>query len=544
MCSDAAETLDENLFFREVAVRMASSLNVGVALRRTLTYLQTLMPVRIAILAMFEPREEMPRVHAMASASGSIRLDMPISVPPAAKLMLADLWAGDSGVEVLDFNRFRDEIVGNMVEEIRSAQAHTIERIYERLKHKPDPEHVNSSKIAVLLKVAEQRIAMMVLISEPEVRFTPTHARLIQLMGAPCSVAVSNALKHAELESIRDRLREENKLLREELNSRLSAGAIVGAEAGLKEVMDLVHRVAPLDAPVVLLGETGVGKEVIASAIHLSSARHDAPFITVDCGAIAESLIDSELFGHERGAFTGAASRKLGRFEQAHGGTIFLDEIGELPLASQTRLLRVLQSKQIERVGGVKPMTLDIRIVAATNRDLKQMVAEGTFRKDLWFRLDVFPISIPPLRSRRQDIPTLVHHFCAAKAREQRRVDAPVLAAGAMELLLDYDWPGNVRELANVVERALILAPEGLVTFDWLFAHERTPAPGSSLPAVAAGPPRPLDEIMVDHIRAALDYAGGKVNGTGGAAELLGVHPNTLRNRMRKLGIPFGRAAV
>jgi transcriptional regulator with GAF, ATPase, and Fis domain len=339
---------------------------------------------------------------------------------------------------------------------------------------------------------------------------------------------VSNALKHWELESIRDRLREENRFLRQELQ-QIHGDAIVGGDLGLKRVMDLVSQVAPLDAPVLITGETGVGKEVVATAIHGASPRRDGPFVRVNCGAIAESLVDSELFGQQKG-----------RFERAQGGTIFLDEISELPLQAQTRLLRVLQSKEIERVGGQRPVTLDIRVIAATNRDLRQMVSEGAFRKDLWFRLDVFPIEVPPLRERRGDIPALARHFLEIKAREQRRASPPTFARGAIDQLLAYEWPGNVRELANVVERAMILDPLGPIAFDWL-------VPGS--PAVASpASPRPaattatLDEAIASHIRHALDTAGGRVTGPCGAAEQLGVNPATLRHRMRKLGIEFGRA--
>jgi transcriptional regulator with GAF, ATPase, and Fis domain len=292
---------------------------------------------------------------------------------------------------------------------------------------------------------------------------------------------------------------------------------------------------------VFLLGEPGTGKEIMANAIHYSSPRKDGPFIKVNCGAIPESLIDSELFGHEKGAFTGAIGQKRGRFERADKGTIFLDEIGELPPQAQVRLLRVLQTKEIERLGGTSSIRVDIRVISATNRNLQEMVASGRFREDLWFRLNVFPIMIPPLRQRREDIPALVHHFIDRKSKELKLAERPVLAPGAIERLMAYDWPGNVRELENLIERALIQSRGGMLSFETLSApqvpvrREVAPEVWSDLALLS------LDKINAQHIREALEMAGGKINGPGGAAQILGLHPNTLRGRMNKLGIPYGR---
>jgi transcriptional regulator with GAF, ATPase, and Fis domain len=303
--------------------------------------------------------------------------------------------------------------------------------------------------------------------------------------------------------------------------------------------MDLVRQVAPTSSPVLLLGETGTGKEVVAGAVHQASRRQEGPFIKVNCGAIPQSLMDSELFGHEKGAFTGAVALKRGRFERAHSGTIFLDEIGELSPEAQVCLLRVLQEKEIERVGGSETVPVDIRVVAATHRNLSAMAKKGQFREDLYFRLGVFPIAIPPLRERREDIPTLVQHFMRKKYRELGLKGIPSLAPMALDALMSYQWPGNVRELENAVERAMILYDGRHLRFDDLGhpgADDRRP----SLPTAPSGSFR-LEDVMAAHIRKAMETAGGRVEGRGGAAELLGVKPGTLRHRMRKMGIPFGR---
>jgi transcriptional regulator with GAF, ATPase, and Fis domain len=301
--------------------------------------------------------------------------------------------------------------------------------------------------------------------------------------------------------------------------------------------MDMIRQVAPLNSTVLLLGETGVGKEIIANAIHYASPRKDGPFIKVNCGAIPDSLIDSELFGHEKGAFTGAHIEKRGRFERANGGTIFLDEIGELPLSAQVRLLRVLQNREVERIGGTKSIALDIRVIAATHRSLEQMIGENRFREDLWFRINMFPIFIPPLRQRREDIPALTRQFVQLKSKELGLIKPPAIAPGALDRLVKYDWPGNVRELQNVVEREIIRFQGGMLEFRSLLPGTERVQPSS--PQKESGLPEPvrLDEAMALHIGNVLSFTKWKVNGPGGAAELLGMNPSTLRSRMQKLGV-------
>jgi len=343
-------------------------------------------------------------------------------------------------------------------------------------------------------------------------------------------------------------------------NGRVRVGTdqsdVVGSDRGLAPVMHRVRLVQASALPVLLLGETGSGKEVIAREVHAGSPRADAPFVRVNCGAIPAALIDSALFGHERGSFTGANQRHKGWFERADGGTLFLDEIGELPLPAQVRLLRVLQDGVIERVGGLEPIHIDCRIIAATHRDLPGMVEEGTFREDLWFRLSAFPIEIPPLRERPQDIPALARFFAARTARLGIPVCAPT--PEDLALLMHYAWPGNVRELGMVIDRAAILgqgkrleiaAALGSPRAGGNGLHRIAPPPRLQPvrePAIEAVAPHATDSMslqdaMRHHIESALSAAHGRVEGPRGAADLLGINPHTLRSRMRKLGIEWSR---
>ena len=315
------------------------------------------------------------------------------------------------------------------------------------------------------------------------------------------------------------------------------------------QVLESVRRVASTDASVLISGETGTGKELIARSIHSSSQRSDKPFIKVNCAALPTGLIESELFGHERGAFSGAIQRRIGRFELANHGTIFLDEIGDVPLDIQVKLLRVLQEREFERIGGNQTIKIDVRVVAATNRDLHKAIAGGVFRSDLYYRLNVFPISVPPLRERREDIPLLVRHMIQKHApRIGRHIEA--IDEDTLQRLLAYDWPGNIRELENVVERAVILASSPVLTIapEMLGASGvpgvARPAGAASAPAVDAddedGAAGDLNSVQRDHILATLRSSNWVVEGERGAARRLGMKPATLRHRMKKLGISRG----
>jgi len=369
----------------------------------------------------------------------------------------------------------------------------------------------------------------------------PAAERTLRALLEPLAVAVANDRRSHETQRLRDAADADRRALLARLGRRDIAETIVGAEGGFGSVMERVALVADSDVPVLLLGETGSGKEVVARALRGRSRRAAGPFVRVNCGAIPAGLIDSELFGHERGSFSGATAQRRGWFERADGGTLFLDEVGELPLEAQVRLLRVLQDGAFERVGGEQPVHVDVRVIAATHRDLHAMVELGRFREDLWYRLAVFPIQIPPLRDRPEDIPALAMHF-ALRACERFGTRPLAPTEADLELLAGYDWPGNVRELAAVLDRAVILGGGNRLDLATALGAQapvaRAPAaPGAGGAATVEAPLLTLDRAMAQHIEAALVRANGRIEGPRGAAQLLDINPHTLRARMRKLGV-------
>jgi PAS domain S-box-containing protein len=346
------------------------------------------------------------------------------------------------------------------------------------------------------------------------------------------------ALRVAEVEQLKNQLQQENRYLQEEIRLNHNFEEIISVSASFRGVLQQIEQVAATGATVLILGESGTGKELIARAIHNISPRKGKPLVKVNCAALPENLIESELFGHERGAFTGALEKRTGRFELADGGTLFLDEIGELPLSLQAKLLRVLQEGELERLGGSKTLKVNVRVLAATNRDLEGAVAKGEFRADLFYRLNVFPVVCPPLRERKEDIPYLVRHFCAKyEARIGKKVTS--LGRGVLEALQAYHWPGNIRELENILERALILMRgEVLEKGPWLPQSAPTSSQkGSGAGSAATAAPTTLEAVERTHILEVLRLTKGKVSGEKGAARLLGLNPTTLEARMKKLGI-------
>ncbi len=399
------------------------------------------------------------------------------------------------------------------------------------------------------LKRQDELTGLLLLVAKPGQRFARRHEELAALLLDPFSLALENDRRLRELGSLREAAEADRRSLLSRLGRKELGDTIVGAGQGLAGVLERVELVARSDAPVLIFGETGTGKELIARAIHQRSPRAAGPIHRVNCGAIPPELIDAELFGHERGAFTGAEQQRKGWFERADGGTLFLDEMGELPPAAQVRLLRILQDGWLERVGGQQPVHVDVRIVAATHRDLARMVAEGRFREDLWYRMAVFPIVLPPLRERRGDIPELARHF-ARRAAVRFGLTEVLPTGDDLRLLCAYDWPGNVRELGAVIDRAAILGDGASLEVATALGSGGTAlaprpergAPGPS--AAATGPPadiEPLDVAIRRHIERALAAARGKVEGPRGAAETLSVNPHSLRSKMRRLGIDWRR---
>jgi formate hydrogenlyase transcriptional activator len=357
--------------------------------------------------------------------------------------------------------------------------------------------------------------------------FSEADVDFLSQVAGQAAIAIENATAYQEIEQLKDQLAEEKLYLQDEIRTDRNFGEIVGDSLSFRRVLEQVATVAPTDASVLILGETGTGKELIARAIHDLSGRRERTFVKLNCAAIPTGLLESELFGHEKGAFTGAIMQKAGRFELANKGTLFLDEIGDIPLELQPKLLRALQEHEFERLGGTRTIKVDVRLVAATNRDLAQMINERQFRTDLYYRLSVFPVSVPPLRERAGDIPNLVRYFTQKFARRMnKRVET--ISQETMDALVRYPWPGNVRELENLIERAVILTRTS--TLQIPLSELQAEAPDTASPIT-------LEEAERDHIRRVLERSNGVVGGPNGAAAKLGMKRTTLQSKMKKLGI-------
>jgi transcriptional regulator with GAF, ATPase, and Fis domain len=363
----------------------------------------------------------------------------------------------------------------------------------------------------------------------------------LRIFADEIAAAIVNARAFEEIERLRSQLELQNTYLQEEVREAKALGDIIGQHPSMKRLLRQIDMVAPTDATVLILGESGTGKELVAREVHRRSPRGQRPLIRVNCASVPRELYESEFFGHVKGAFTGAIKDRAGRFEAADGGTLFLDEVAEIPLGLQSKFLRVLQEQQYERVGEERTRSVDVRIIAATNSDLRREMEQGRFREDLYYRLNVFPVEVPPLRHRKEDIPLLAAHFLA-QAAKKFKVDLPRFTESQAELLQAYDWPGNVRELQNSTERALISAHNGNLCFDLSASSRDCGTAHSDLLIVGAASPALLREEDIKELEranlvAALQQAKWKVHGPGGAAELLGVPPTTLMSRIKKFGI-------
>ena len=383
-----------------------------------------------------------------------------------------------------------------------------------------------------------------------DIPFSKDDIEFLGQVANQVALAIENALAYGQIAELKDRLAQEKVYLEDEIRSELKFEEIIGQSAALRSVLSQIETVAPTDSTVLIYGDTGTGKELVARALHNLSSRGKNAFVKLNCAAIPTGLLESELFGHERGAFTGAISQRIGRFELAHNGTVFLDEIGEIPLELQPKLLRVLQEREFERLGGTKTIRSDARLIAATNRDLAAMVDEQKFRQDLFYRLNVFPIRVPPLRERTEDIPLLVRHFVQQFSRRMNKhIDS--IPSETMKALVRYDWPGNIRELQNVIERAVILSPGPALRVSLADLKVRVePSPvrqlaAAPLPAIEAGSniQSVLDETERSQILRALEHSKGIVSGPDGAAARLGMKRSTLQFRMQKLGIRVSRTS-
>jgi formate hydrogenlyase transcriptional activator len=387
------------------------------------------------------------------------------------------------------------------------------------------------SVVSMPLITHERVLGTLTLASLRDAAFQQRDVDLLVQVGGQVAIAVENALAFEEIAQLKNKLAQEKLYLEDEIRSEMNFEEIVGDSPAVRAVLKQMETVAATDSTVLIQGETGTGKELIARAIHNRSPRREHTFVKVNCAAIPTGLLESELFGHERGAFTGALSRRIGRFELAHGGTIFLDEVGDIPAELQPKLLRVLQEQEFERLGSTQTIRVDVRLVAATNRDLDAMVADRTFRSDLYYRLRVFPLLVPPLRERPEDIPTLVRYFVQKHARRLNRA-VETIPAETLEALVRYPWPGNIRELENLIERAVIVSPGPVLRVPLGELKPPTEAPGEQLTLHAA---------EREHILRALEATNWVLSGPRGAAVRLGMKRTTLQSKMRKLGVVRNR---
>ncbi len=512
--------ISKNEFFKEVSILITGHLDITQALHKAFLFIKDYIPADAIHIELFSMTEGTAKVYASATIEKAEQTGKTIHLPPEVALHLKPAMENPETVHII--NNVDENPIGSIINTAF--------------------EQKGNSVLACPLYIETEVLGGLIIEKTGIDAYSEKDADLAKLLIKPFSIALANCLKHDEILRLNEIITSDKNYLQQEI-LHLSGDKIIGADYGLKNVMEQVKQVSNTSSPVLLLGETGVGKDIIANAIHYSSTRKEKPFIKVNSGAIPESLIDSELFGHEKGAFTGAEKQKRGRFERAHSGTLFLDEIGELPSSVQIRLLRVLQNKEFERVGGTDPVSIDVRIIAATHQDLEEMIRKRDFREDLWFRINVFPIFIPPLRERKQDIPSLVNYFIHKKSIELKINKVPAIDADSLNSLINYPWPGNVRELENIIERAMILYSDGPLLIDpeplQMKKNETTAVNDLYQADTETIGILPLDQYTSDYIKKVLRLSNGKIHGKNGAAALLRVKPTTLRYKMDKLNIKY-----
>jgi formate hydrogenlyase transcriptional activator len=491
-------------------------------LRSVSEILRRIVPLDGAIITVYDPKTEIFRFFATETT------------------LSTDYFR--TGLEV----HRKDAIVASVFDTQRPIRRRDLEH---EMQFPNDPRLVAvgiRSDCIVPLIVGGKSIGTLGVGSTKKNQYSEVEQELLQEVANQIALAVANMRAFEEISELKSRLEKENVYLQEEIRTDHNFDEIIGNSPALLAVLHKIEQVAPADSTVLIYGETGTGKELIARAIHDRSDRKGRPLVKVNCSAISAGLVESELFGHVKGAFTGALERHVGRFELADGGTIFLDEIGELPLATQVKLLRVLQEREFEPVGSNRPVRVDVRVIAATNRDLQEPIRAGEFRSDLFYRLNVFPIDVPSLRERRSDIPQLAMFFLTRFSKKLGK-DIQGIAQETLDRLTGYAWPGNVRELQNVIERAVILSRSSVLELDPDLIPALTGADSAgtaeksletALPPGPASPPNStLEDVERAHIVAVLNQTGGVVEGPRGAAKILGLHPNTLRHRIQKLGL-------
>ena len=536
-----AYSLDEQRFLTLVANQVAVAIDDARAQKR----LKLLLDLTNRVVSKLQLPELLQEI------SASIRQVMQCE---SVGVTLPDPESGELRRYALDFPG-HEEILARACTDHEIAVFRTGEPVNlrrEEIAAYPEATAVINSCCLLPLLSGERAVGVLILASSRERAFTEEEdLAFLGPVANQIALAVQNAVAYGEISQLKDRLVRENVYLESEIRNELHFEDIVGNSQALKRVLREIEIVAPADSTVLIYGETGTGKELIARAVHNLSSRKSNTFVKLNCAAIPTGLLESELFGHEKGAFTGAISQRVGRFELAHRGTIFLDEIGEIPLELQPKLLRVLQEREFERLGSTRTLRTDARLIAATNRDLKTMVEEQKFRSDLYYRLNVFPVRVPALRERKEDIPLLVRHFVQQfRKRNNRAINS--IPSETMEALVRYHWPGNIRELQNVIERAVIIS-KGPVLNVALAELERVVTPRTRQAEAKASQPEQenldalLDETERTQILRALETSNGVIGGPSGAAARLGIKRSTLQLRMQRLGIrlsPFSRTAL